>query len=284
MPDLIVNADDFGRTEGINRGILEAHTAGIVTSTTAMMTYPASGPGLEAALAEAPDLGLGVHLNLTSGRPLLPAADVPSLVDDAGFFYRPDRLSEVMPTWAPDDLAAELNAQVDRFLRLTGQPPTHLDSHHHAVAMYPSSVRVMLELAQTYGISIRRPPFSRTPSETRLENWVLRNLPEDEGLRAATALHELTVEFASVCMPAYFVSSFYDHQAILGELLVILTTLATDGVTELMCHPGYASGLDSPYAAPRERELAVLTHSATHEVAAAEGIHLMTFAELPRCL
>jgi len=70
MKKLIVNADDFGRSPGINRGILDAHLNGIVTSTTVMINYPDAAPGLEQALLKAPDLGIGLHLNLTSGRPV----------------------------------------------------------------------------------------------------------------------------------------------------------------------------------------------------------------------
>ena len=72
MKRLIVNADDFGRSPGINRGILEAHLRGIVTSTTVMVNCPAAALGLERALAEAPDLGIGLHITLTAGRPLSP--------------------------------------------------------------------------------------------------------------------------------------------------------------------------------------------------------------------
>ncbi len=282
MPDLIVNADDFGRSDGINQGILEAHSEGIVTSTTVMMNYPAAAPGLDRALAAAPDLGLGMHLNLTSGRPVLPPARVPSLVDDEGFFFRPDRWPEVALAWAADEVALELGAQLDRFVELAGRPPTHLDSHHHAALIVPTAFRVTLTLASSCGIPIRRPPLGDAPSDTRQSHRLLMNLPEHEGLSMASALHDLVAEFPSVPMPDRFVSSFYDRLAILGELLVILTTLSPRGVTELMCHPGYAADLDSSYAAPRERELSVLTHRAVQEVVAAQGIRLMTFAELSR--
>ncbi len=282
MPDLIVNADDFGRSAGINRGILEAHQGGIVTSTTAMMNYPAVVPGLETALEVAPDLGIGVHLNLTSGRPLLPPESVPTLVDADGRFYGPAALPHAGRRWAADDLHRELSAQVDHFLRVTGRPPTHLDSHHGAALVLPEALRVTLSLAAKYSIPIRRPPLADTAQQTARDSWVLSRFPDDHALEVADELHAIMDAHPGVRMPDRFVSSFYDRLAILGELLVILTTLPSAGVTELMCHPGYADGLDSPYAAPRERELAALVHHAAHEVVAAENIRLMTFTELPR--
>ena len=78
MKRLIVNADDFGRAPGVNQGILDAHTHGIVTSTTVMINYPDAPAGIERAQADAPDLGLGLHLNLTSGPPISAPEDIAS--------------------------------------------------------------------------------------------------------------------------------------------------------------------------------------------------------------
>ncbi|HUO86079.1 MAG TPA: ChbG/HpnK family deacetylase, partial [Thermoanaerobaculia bacterium] len=90
---LIVNADDLGRTAGINEGIFTAHRDGIVSSATLMVAYPAA---VEAAtaLADHPRLGVGLHVQLTGGRPTLPAGRVPSLVDAEGRLPRnPERIT-----------------------------------------------------------------------------------------------------------------------------------------------------------------------------------------------
>src|SRR5512135_1195324 len=79
---LIINADDFGRTRGISEGIIRAHKEGIVTSATAMMNMPGVANDLSKAKTEAPTLGLGVHLTFTAGRPLLPTEWVSSLIDE----------------------------------------------------------------------------------------------------------------------------------------------------------------------------------------------------------
>ena len=78
MKRLIVNADDYGRTRGVSAGIREAHLHGIVTSTTAMMNFPGVQADLARACDDCPQLGLGVHLVLTAGRPLRPAENVPT--------------------------------------------------------------------------------------------------------------------------------------------------------------------------------------------------------------
>ena len=83
---LIVNADDFGRTQDVSRGIRAAHLKGIVTSTTCMMNLPDTISDIHLALVETPKLGMGVHLNLTAGKPMLPADQVKDLCRPDGSF------------------------------------------------------------------------------------------------------------------------------------------------------------------------------------------------------
>lgn len=280
MPALIVNADDLGRTAGINRGILEAHKKGIVTSTTALVTYPDAVEGIALMQAEAPFLGIGLHLNLTSGRPVSAPEDVPSLVGADGDFRRPEGWGAVAAAFDPADVDRELRAQFDRFVALAGRLPTHLDSHHHAIYMAPAVLRVMLALAEEHNLPIRRPPFDDYVPETAAGVWLLQGLAPEAARAVVKELAAILESHPGVRYPERFVISFYDKQAILGELLAILTTLPADGVTELMCHPGYAEGLDSAYSVQREDEIRWLTFPATHEVIVAEGIQLISFAEL----
>src|SRR5262245_45515696 len=98
---LILNADDYGKTAGVSAGLRESHMRGIVTSTTTMMNMPDAENALREARTQCPKLGLGVHLVLTTGLPLLPAASVPSLIDDQGRFFGEtatiDRLDVINP-------------------------------------------------------------------------------------------------------------------------------------------------------------------------------------------
>src|SRR5512142_2259993 len=96
---LIVNADDFGRTSGINRGVLEAHRAGIVTSATAMVLESGAGEGIRQAISAAPRLSLGLHCVVTGGgRPACAAASVPTLAPGGRFVRKPEALPAAPPS------------------------------------------------------------------------------------------------------------------------------------------------------------------------------------------
>src|SRR3972149_1037605 len=118
---LIVNADDFNLTEGVSRGILEAHRHGLVTSTTVMVNLPCLTQSRDLA-RDAPGLGLGLHLNLTFGPPALPPGRVPSLVDGDGRFIR-DRV-RVGAAGDLSEIRAEWAAQAERFEAIFARRPT----------------------------------------------------------------------------------------------------------------------------------------------------------------
>lgn len=243
---LIVNADDLGRTAGINAGIFEAHRRGIVTSATLMVAHPAAA---EAArrLGEHPHLGVGLHVALTGGPPVLPPEAVPSLVDAGGRLpRRPDGLASAEPA----EIAAEIEAQLERFLRLTGRRPTHLDSHHHAHRL-PAVCAAVAAVA-------------------RREDLPVRNASPDTAER---------LRRAGLRTPDVFLEDFYGEGATLDSLLALFASLEP-GVTELMCHPAHADAelrRDSTYADARERELAVLTDPESRRAIAAHGVRLVHF-------
>ncbi|MGG0187480.1 chitin disaccharide deacetylase [Bacillus rhizoplanae] len=149
MIRLIVNADDFGLTRGVNHGVIDAHVNGLVNSTTMMMNMP----GVEHAVQLAKEyktLGVGVHLVLTAGKPLL--SDVPSLVKEDGSFHSQSTIREGKIN--PDEVWREWTAQIEKFLSY-GLIPTHLDSHHHVHAL-PILHDVLERLAEKYHIPVRR--------------------------------------------------------------------------------------------------------------------------------
>ncbi|MBA2420163.1 MAG: ChbG/HpnK family deacetylase [Thermoleophilaceae bacterium] len=135
---LVVNADDFGRSEAINRGVLLAHTSGIVTSASLMVRHETAGPAALAA-REHPALGLGLHLDL------------------AEWEYRRGEwrpLYEVVDPGAPDAVEAEAQSQLERFRQLVGRDPTHLDSHQHVHRDEPAR-SVAADLAASLGVPLR---------------------------------------------------------------------------------------------------------------------------------
>lgn len=128
---LIVNADDFGLTDGVTYGILDAMNNGIVTSTTMMVNTP--GTAKAATIArENPELAVGLHINISLGCPL---TDGFSLTEN-GTFLKPSVIGSD-ERYNEEELYREMRAQYQKFLELTGRKPTHLDSHLYAHQKFP---------------------------------------------------------------------------------------------------------------------------------------------------
>jgi len=246
---LIVNADDLGRTRGINTGIFEAHRRGIVSSATLMVAYAAAEEAA-GALSVHPALGVGLHVALTGGRPVLPADWIPSLVDSSG---RLPRGRDGLDSVDPAEVLAEVRAQVDRFRRLTGRLPTHIDGHHHCHRV-PAVRDAVVAVAAELELPVRDAGQGMRP-------WL------DE---------------ASVATTDRFNNRFYDDEARLEVLLEILAGLEP-GSTEVMCHPGLADEeliAGSTYTRKRERELEILTHPEVLAAVRRRNIRLAHFGML----
>src|SRR6185503_1117674 len=180
---LIVNADDFGISEAVNRGIVEAHDHGIVTSTSVMATGPAFEHALELARLR-PSLAVGVHLVLTEQRPLSGAAATASLVRSDGTFE--PHLKQLLAKRlrglvSMQEVRRELDAQIRR-VRSAGIAINHLDGHQH-VHVLPGVAQVVAELAEAHGI-----PAVRYPAE-RLRGYMLRNMTHGRRVAEQMALN-----------------------------------------------------------------------------------------------
>jgi len=246
---LIVNADDCNLTDGVTRGILEAHRRGLVTSTTVMVNLP----GLERTrdlVRSAPALDVGLHLNLTFGPPVLTPASVASLVDASGRFIRdPPRQAQAGD---PRQIRQELGAQAARFRTVFGRRPSHVDSHHHLHRFDPV-LEVALDLAASLGLPLR----------------ALSPEMADEIRRRSLAAPDRMV--GEVGPEPYWTRER------------LLTTIASleEGVTELVCHPGYADGtLTSSYATQRDAEREALCDPGVVEALRSAGIRLAGYREL----
>jgi predicted glycoside hydrolase/deacetylase ChbG (UPF0249 family) len=243
---LIVNADDFGLTRGVSAGILAAHRHGIVTSTTVLVTAEIDREQL--ARARDAGLGLGLHMNLTLGRPLTRAR---SLVDGRGAFVRDPRRAAAGA--AAHEVRAEAEAQVERFEKLLGRRPTHIDTHHH-VGLYPPVRDVVLEVARARGVAVRS------------QDAVARTRARSAGVRT-------TDHFFGEAGPDAYWSS--------ARTLAHLRALPP-GVSEFMCHPGrFDDELGySRYGRQREVEMTGLGTAGARGAAAALGIELRHFGQL----
>lgn len=222
MIKLIVNADDFGYSRGVNFGIIDAHRDGIVNSATMMMNMSAVGQAIELA-KENPKLQVGIHLVLTCGKPLLP--DVPSLVDESGNFKK---LSDLMKNkvLSLSELEREWTAQIERFLQ-SGLIPTHFDSHHH-VHTIPEFLKVVQALSRKYHLRAR----------------------------GASELNDVP-SFTDI-----FLHDFYGSGATYDYFEKLPNRVEDGQTVEVMCHPGYldlAVLTGSSYAIDRVRETGILT-------------------------
>jgi len=246
---LIVNADDLGRTAGINQGVFEAHRRGVVTSATMMVNYPAAldVPALSAA---SPDMSIGLHLALTGGVTALPAERVRTLVDDRGLLPpKPDGLRGA----DAGEVLAEARAQLARFREIMKRDPSHFDSHHHSHREVPAVLDALVTLARETNLPVRA--ASRAVSE-RLKR---------EGIATTDR----------------FVEEFFDNTVTVEVLLRIVEEV--EGTTELMCHPAVVDDelrSTSSYAEPRTRELQVLTDPRIRDAAFRAGVQLIPFVGL----
>jgi hypothetical protein len=248
---LIVNADDFGRTPGVNAGTLEAHARGIVTSATVMVLEKSAARGIREAAERAPRLSLGLHFVVTGGgRPAAAARDVPLLAPGGQFRRTREELPGTLPA---GEVRAELEAQIHVFQVLARKPPTHLDSHHHA-ALHPA-------IAPVFGAVARE-----------------RSLPA----RAASEQARRGLDAAGVRTPDRFVETFFGDGVSLEGLESILRGLS-EGVSELMCHPARVDEQlrkESSYVEEREWEREVLCDPKIRQLVRSLGIELVGFDAL----
>lgn len=235
MTKLIVNADDFGYSKGVNYGIIEAHTNGVVNSATILMNMEGTDHAIELAKRH-PTLGVGIHLTLDLGRPL--CHDVPSLVDEDGNFFgfhtvlAKEEINEA-------ELEKEWTAQIEKFLA-TGLTLTHMDSHHHNHQL-PWVAPVTAKLSKKYQLPVRVTEGAHLPLPTELQN---------------------VERFTSNCLADFYADDVtFDYFKNLPERVKSLDSV------EIMCHPAY---IDYPllkgssYVEERVKELHILTNVGLH--------------------
>ena len=246
---LIVNADDYGLTAGVSRGILDAHRRGIVTSTTLLVNRPVD-PALIEAL-ESSGLGVGLHMNLTLGPPVAPVRRVASLVDGEGRFVRDAR--EAAQRASKDEARIELGMQIDEFRRIMGRFPTHLDSHHHVGRHEP-----ILELVLDFARAIKVPVRTQDPEVRAMARKLALKTPD---------------HFMGESGP----DAYWSSERVLAHLREL-----PGGVTEFMTHPGYYDDdlSYSRYGRQRDTEMTGLTDPQARALIEQEGIRLIHFGNL----
>ncbi|MDY7989858.1 ChbG/HpnK family deacetylase [Paenibacillus polymyxa] len=268
---IIVNADDFGLSRGVTKGILQAHINGLVTSTTVMMNQFYT----EEALREIeyfPELSVGVHLVVNKGIPVSSINLVKSLVDESGYFLKDT--FDVRHLLISEELFTEFCAQIDKFIKITKKKPSHIDCHHWSI-LYPDFFRTYLKVAQKYNIPARNPLFNfKHNSEiVPLLLGPFHQLISDEYVFSI----KRKLSNSKVPHPDYFVASFYDSNVSINYLRNIFMNIK-EGVTEIMTHPGYVDDtLNSSYVNQREYELEILTSPILKKVIEDNKIQLVNY-------
>lgn len=271
---LIVNADDLGHPGGTVEAVATLHGAGVVTSATAMVNQPHWAEAA-AYLRSHPDLGAGVHLVMNEGRPILPPAQVRSLVDDEGHFRDGVPLLKRYGRLRTSELKAEWRAQIEKFAADSGRQPDHLDLHCAFPYYFPAWFRINLELAQEYGHLPIRMPFDDALDRKAVEMGADRGIPAWYIRWQGRRYQRMVARFGLV-RPNYVEMTFSlfvsDESQRSAEYLLTLLDGLPDGTTELLTHPGTAGwrakdtqALLDPRVIQRIKEL---------------GIELITFGDL----
>jgi chitin disaccharide deacetylase len=287
---LIINADDFGLTVGVNRAIVEAHQHGVVTSSTLMANGAAFADAIRQAQS-APRLGVGCHVVLVDGAPLLEPTAVRSLLDRGGNGSGEPHFREGI-TWFgalallgrldEGEIEAEATAQI-RKLQAAGIAVTHLDSHKHT-HLFPRVLRPLLRAAASCGVTAIRNPFERIEgSQLAASPRLWRRWAEVGILRGLAKQFRTAVEEAGIATPDGTLA-IVATGSLNERLLELMIENLPEGTWELVCHPGYndvdLQAVHTRLHESREQELRILTSSATRELLAARGVEIVSFGEL----
>lgn len=248
---LIINADDFGYTPGVTQGIIESHNKGVVSSTTAI---PVSHYFMEAmafARKTAPTLSIGVHLTLTlrNSKPILPAKEIPSLIDEKGFFLNNQSFEEKILL---NEVYIEWEAQIIEFLK-SGKKPSHIDSHHNVHGRNEGLLEVALDLARKFNLPLRN-----------------------------TGVKGHQDHYKDVRTPHMFLSQFYEENTTMDQFTNILKKIYnTDKeIFEMNCHPAFLDTIlqeTSSYSTKRVEELKILTSNEANNAIKTNNILLTNY-------
>jgi chitin disaccharide deacetylase len=287
VKNLIVNADDLGWTEGVNRGIAEAHRKGLVTSTSLLANGRAFASALEIARGN-PELGVGVHLNLSDGPATAKRKDVLTLVNEAGNLEGgPENLLlRIARRKLPlEQVEREWNAQIEK-VRDSGIVPTHLDGHKH-VQMLPGLFEIALRLAKKHSIRAIRVSSEESRLRSALSSAgeqragvVLKQGVQARGLKMLTRDAREMADHAGLATADFFCGIAQTGELTREGVEQLLENLP-EGTTELMCHPGYADeelrGTGTRLQQSRQTELQILTDTRIRKLVATRGIRLISY-------
>ena len=280
---LIVTADDFGASENINEGIVIAAEKQLITTISALTNFKESLPLLKNISKNHPDIGIGSHLNITTGKPVLSVQEVPSLVNDKGNFYTVDELLPKLASIAMVDLKKELRAQIMALVN-TDIQVDHLSDQNGILSFYGPFFDIVTELALEFNVPVRTPEIASIKYPDLFPNSCMKENGRKKAMKLAIqnplkAFHLLKyariqeiekkvqiLEGLGIPHPDLLIEYFWGNPTT-ANLNHILEHLP-EGTSELVLHLGtdtrqenYPSGLDQEYFKNREKELATITNT-----------------------
>jgi hopanoid biosynthesis associated protein HpnK len=284
---LIINADDFGLTQGVNRAIVEAHCHGVVTSSTLMANGQAFDDAVERAKSE-PRLSIGCHAGLVDGLPIRGTQQTATLSDKKfpdGRFYQSLNsfaLRAVGGRIDADEIEAEVTAQI-RKLQAAGVAVSHLDTHKHT-HIFPQVLRPLLRAARACGVPAVRNPFGpvrfsilakypglwKRYSQVAVLNRLggrFRKSVADAGMLTTDGTVGIV---ATGAMDQYLFGNIVDS--------------LPEGTWELVCHPGYndadLANIRTRLRESRVEEMRLLTSPEACEMLTRSGVQLISYRDL----
>lgn len=284
---LIINADGFGFTHGVNQGIIKTIEAGVVRSTSALVNMPAIEE-VRNLQERFPEVSIGIHFNLSVGKPVSSPKEVRTLVDERGEFLREKFVLKLLTGRISfSDMVKELDNQVRRLVEL-GVRPTHFDGHQNK-HLYPPFFLAALRVARKWNIKLMRSHnrYLFIKGDGRAPKLFRYYLTHPARVATHSMARALTwyAHVKGIRTPDRLITPGYADQSRKSSLetwLGIIKTLP-QGISEIYCHPGYPDELLAQYATyvqEREIEVEVLTSPELKEAIEKNGVELISFRDL----
>jgi predicted glycoside hydrolase/deacetylase ChbG (UPF0249 family) len=302
---LIITADDFGASKNINEGIEIAADNTAITAISVLTNFSESLPELKQLSERHPDIGIGVHLNIITGKPVLNAELVPSLVNSSGNFFTIDELLPKLKSISLEDLKKELRAQV---IALTGNniKLDHLSDQDGILSLYSPFFDIIIDLAKEFNVPLRTPYIASAKYPDLFPNSHLNQRGRQIALGFALNNPFRAIELLKYCHvtemerkvnrldelgilhPDLLIDTFWGDPSQTNYLYII--EHLPNGISEIILHVGtstrqedYPSGLDLGYFENREKELTVATDDHLKKYYNDLNIKTIGYSEIVNC-
>jgi predicted glycoside hydrolase/deacetylase ChbG (UPF0249 family) len=298
---LIITADDFGASKDINEGIIQGIEAGIVNTVSAMITYHGTAEELIKLHYRYPDVGIGLHLNITSGLPLSSPENIPTLTDSDSCFYILIDLLPELEKISLVELEEELRLQIETFLK-TEIPLDHFTSQNHILFIYSPFLDIIVKLAKEYQIPVRNNipssvlhrQFKDSPVKEYGIKIAMNFITKNPYYAAKFAKYKSSQEFLlnkskfdnnSIPHPDNLVDAFWGSPSL--ERFEYIIDNLPKGSSELTLHLGIynnqsisSKGIDSNYLPIRQKELDVILIPEVKRIIKKSSIEIIRYSDL----